>query len=284
MPRFDDLRSSDLFLLLTAHPEWVGAAIAAIAFVESFALIGILVPGVAMLAIAAFVAGSGTLDLGPALACAFVGAVLGDGVSFLLGRRLGPGLQRHPRLTGYRHWLARGEGFFDRHGPASVALGRFVGPIRPVIPLVAGMVGMPGRLFLVVNLLSALAWAPAYVLPGFLVGASLAHALHVPADWPWALALTVAGGWLAIRLVIAAWRLGIRGGRLERLLGGPGGWRAWLGGPLTSAGADTRASLLAATAALLGILAVLGGVVALPALAPWRSFLGDLLRVTLQLL
>jgi len=57
--------------------------------------------------------------------------------------------------------------------------GRFVGPVRPVIPAVAGMMQMPAGRFLAVNVASALVWAPAYLLPGIAFGASLELAAEV---------------------------------------------------------------------------------------------------------
>ena len=66
--------------------------------------------------------------------------------------------------------------FFSRHGGKSVLFGRFVGPVRPVIPVVAGMLGMGPVHFVVVNVLSAIGWALAYILPGVFFGTSLAVA------------------------------------------------------------------------------------------------------------
>ncbi|WVM90805.1 VTT domain-containing protein [Halopseudomonas pachastrellae] len=72
--------------------------------------------------------------------------------------------RRHPQ------WIDRGERFFRRYGWVSVVLGRFIGPIRPIIPLVAGMFDMPAWRFVAINLLSALVWAPAYLIPGYSAG------------------------------------------------------------------------------------------------------------------
>jgi len=55
----------------------------------------------------------------------------------------------------------------------SVVVGRFIGPVRPVIPLVAGAMGMQLPLFLAVNVSSALLWSPVYILPGYLLGAAV---------------------------------------------------------------------------------------------------------------
>ncbi len=168
-----------LLAWIPAHPLGAGLAIFLVAMSESLAVIGLLVPGVLMMfGIGALVA-AGAVEFSDAYAWAVAGAVAGDGLSFWLGRRFRDRIRglwpfsRHP--TG----LERGLGFFDRYGGKSVVFGRFVGPVRAIIPLVAGMLGMSPRRFLAANLLSALAWAPAYLLPGMLFGASLELASEV---------------------------------------------------------------------------------------------------------
>ena len=168
-----------LFAWLAAHPGWAGLGVFLIAFGESLALVGLIVPGtVLMFGVGALIA-VGAVGFWPAVGWAFAGAVAGDAVSFWLGRRYGGRLRgvwplsRHPEL------LDKGVGFFRRHGGKSVLLGRFFGPVRPVIPAVAGMLHMaPGR-FLAFNVASALLWAPAYLLPGIALGASLSLAAEV---------------------------------------------------------------------------------------------------------
>lgn len=165
---------------LGRNPGWLAAALAGVAFIESLAVAGLVVPGVAMLFAVAALAGQTGMSLYEALAWAALGAILGDNISFWLGRLFRGRLDSIWPFTRYPHMLTRGEHFFHKHGGKSVVIGRFVGPIRPVIPLVAGAFDMDGRRFLAFNLGSALAWAPVYVLPGFLVGSALARDISLP--------------------------------------------------------------------------------------------------------
>ncbi len=158
---------------LRSHHEWLAVSIMLIALVESLAIAGIVLPGVVMLFGAATIAGSGVLDVWTTLIAAFIGAVLGDGISFILGRVFHRHIANWWPFTKHPQWLEDGEKFFHRHGGKSIAFGRFIGPVRPIIPLVAGMLDMPASRFYVVNIISALAWAPVYILPGYLVGASM---------------------------------------------------------------------------------------------------------------
>jgi len=160
----------------SAHPGTTGLVIFATAALESLFLVGVVVPGALFMLSAGALVAFDLLPLWPTLAWAAAGAVVGDGVSFWIGRHFRDRLHRSRRSAAL---LARGEDFFRRHGGKSVVLGRFVGPIRAVIPTVAGAMGMPPLRFLAVNVLSALAWAPAYILPGVAFGASLELASEV---------------------------------------------------------------------------------------------------------
>ncbi|WP_340162872.1 DedA family protein [Billgrantia tianxiuensis] len=133
---------TETLLQLAPSPQMLLLIVGAIALLESLALVGLLLPGVVLITAAASLAGHQDMAVSSLLLAAFIGAVLGDGISFSLGytqrervTRLWP-LSRHPE------WLARGARFFQRYGSLSVFFGRFVGPVRPVIPLIAGMLHM----------------------------------------------------------------------------------------------------------------------------------------------
>lgn len=172
-----------LNIWLAANPGWLAAAIAGTALLESLAIAGLVVPGVAMLFVIAAAAGHHDVSLWAIMGWACVGAILGDGISFWIGRRFQGRITRLWPFSRYPGTLERGERFFHRHGGKSVILGRFVGPVRPIIPMVAGALGMPRQRFLAFNVLSALGWAPLYIIPGFLVGASMAVEPDLPAHF-----------------------------------------------------------------------------------------------------
>ncbi|WP_348814425.1 bifunctional DedA family/phosphatase PAP2 family protein [Halomonas sp. H10-59] len=170
-----------------------------IALVESLALIGVVVPGVVLITAAASLAGHYDIAVGWVIACAFAGAVVGDGASYAIGYRYREQVTAMWPLSHHPEWLARGARFFQRHGPLSVLLGRFVGPVRPIVPLVAGILRMPPTTFTWANLGSALLWAPAYILPGYLLGRTWQQWLALPDDLhPWLTALGVTVAVLAL--------------------------------------------------------------------------------------
>lgn len=164
------LDPTTLMAVLSDHPIALICIIGIVSLLESLAIIGLLVPGVVILTAGASLAGHLALPLPLLLISGAMGAIIGDGISFWLGIRYRD--QLHGRWPFSRHpeWLEHGQQFFHRHGSWSIAFGRFVGPVRPIIPLVAGMLDMPPAKFFLVNGLSALAWSPAYLLPGYLLG------------------------------------------------------------------------------------------------------------------
>jgi membrane protein DedA with SNARE-associated domain len=151
---------------ISHHAEWTFPVMFITAFGESFVFASLLFPGTAIMIAAGLLVPGGTLHLVPLLAGSILGAVLGDGVSWQLGRRYGHLLERRWPFTRRPELLKQGEAFFSRYGLASVFLGRFFGPLRATIPLVAGIAKMRPVPFWLSNIVSALIWAPALLLSG----------------------------------------------------------------------------------------------------------------------
>lgn len=180
---------------ITSHPNLAGFAIFFISFAESLAFVGLIMPGAALMLTAGALIAAGALSFWPTMAWAICGAVLADGISFWLGHRFKERIRSFSLFARYPEMLVRGEKFFHRHGGKSIFLGRFIGPIRPVIPIVAGMLGMGQARFTVYNVLSAFGWAPAYLLPGMAFGASLTLAGEVAGRLAVLLVFLMLSGW-----------------------------------------------------------------------------------------
>lgn len=203
---------SDLSAWLGTHPGWLAVALFVTAFTESLAIVGIIVPGVAILFAVATFSGQAGMPVTETLAWAGLGAVAGDAVSFALGRTLQGRLNSVWPLSRYPALIAKGTGFFRQHGGKSVVIGRFVGPVRPVIPLVAGALLMPWRRFLTFNIASAIGWAPVYVLPGYLVGSALSSELRPPAHFYGVTGISL-GILVLIYVVLLRFQFGLGEGR-----------------------------------------------------------------------
>jgi undecaprenyl-diphosphatase len=174
---------------------------------EALAIVGLVIPGVAiMFGIGALIA-TGAIDFWMAFGCAVAGAIVGDGLSFWLGRKLqGRAASTWP-FSRYPETMERGVEFFQKYGGKSVAIGRFFGPVRAIIPLVAGMLGMQSWRYIIANVLSALLWAPTYLLPGILFGTSLELASQVALRLVGVILLLLFLVWALLRLTRLLFRL-----------------------------------------------------------------------------
>ncbi|MGP9679503.1 bifunctional DedA family/phosphatase PAP2 family protein [Halomonas sp. AOP27-A1-41] len=193
----------ETFQQLSLSPFMLLLLMLLISLAESLALVGLLVPGVVLITAVASLAGHESIGLVWLVMAAFLGAVIGDGISFRLGYRHHAQITQRWPLSLHPEWLGRGSRFFDRYGLYSVFIGRFVGPVRPVIPLIAGMMRMPPRNFLWTNITSAALWAPAYVLPGYLLGRTWQEHLDLPPGIETALIIIAAS--VVVLAVVFSW-------------------------------------------------------------------------------
>lgn len=162
----------NILLWIQQNPDYAGWVIFSMALIESLAIIGVLIPGVIILFGAGTLIGAGVIGFWSSFFFAVAGAIIGDALSYWLGRHFEETTQRWPWFRVHPEALQKGVIFFEKYGDLSVALGRFFGPIRAIIPMIAGLMHMPPKRFFMANVLSALVWAPAYLIPGMLVGAA----------------------------------------------------------------------------------------------------------------
>ncbi len=195
---------ASLVTFIAHHAGWAFPIMFVTAFGESFVFLSLLFPGTALMVAAGLLVPDGTLPLFPVLSGAILGAVLGDGVSWQLGRRYGHLLDNRWPFTRRPDLMTRATAFFERYGLASVFLGRFLGPLRASIPLVAGIAKMPPLPFWIANITSALIWAPAVMFFG---SALVLLARYLPVSGPWKIAIVAAAlfaatvlGWLTHRV------------------------------------------------------------------------------------
>ena len=181
--------------------HWTYAFVAGLAFLETGAFVGLIAPGETAVVLGGVVAARGEVELVLLLAIVWAAAALGDLVSYLLGRRLGVRFLRTagPRRVGVTdERLAHVEGFMQRHGPAAVLAGRFVGVVRAVAPFLAGSTGLAPRRFIPWSLLGTLAWSTAFTLVGYVFWRSFSSAADTLTHVAFGLAVLAAAA-LALR-------------------------------------------------------------------------------------
>jgi len=141
------------------HEAWAAPIVFALAFMESLAFISLLVPAWgALVAVGVFIA-QGEISFWPVWVAGSVGAALGDWLSYWIGRKLERSVQQIWPLSRHPDLIPRGEAFIKRWGALGIFIGRFSGPLRASVPLVAGIFEMPFWRFQIANFVSAFVWA-----------------------------------------------------------------------------------------------------------------------------
>ena len=158
----------------------MGALIAGlIACAESMAIIGTIIPGSITMTLIGTLIGSGVLAVGLTLSYIVVGAFIGDYLSYWVGAHYKEKIKDFKIIQRYITWIEYGEKFITKHGVKSIIIGRFFGPMRSMVPLVAGVLGMSRIKFILGATPSVILWAALYLTPGIILGA---FALEMPTD------------------------------------------------------------------------------------------------------
>ncbi len=167
--------------VVSDHRELAYAMVFLFAFLESLPLLGLFVPGATLIVAASILVPSGALSLTPLLVTAVLASILGDAASFAVGRHYGGDLLSFGPLERRSELVDRARRFLDRHGGKGILFGRFIPPLRGIVPAIAGISGIAWGRFLLATTIAAFVWAPSHVIPGALIGASLQLAGEVTA-------------------------------------------------------------------------------------------------------
>lgn len=167
-----------------------------VAFLEALPIIGTIIPGSITMTLIGILIGAKSIPFLLTVAVSTLGAYSGDILGFTTGRMLQHRVQDIWPFKKHPSWLSMSEHFFSKHGKLSIIIGRFAGPIRSTVPLVAGVLKMRWTLFLIAAIISAGLWSLVYMLPGIVLGKL---ALELPAS---AMAKFIGYGLL---LLLAIW-------------------------------------------------------------------------------
>jgi membrane-associated protein len=173
--------------LLALLPSWLDPQtiiekgglwlVAPIVFAESGLLIGFFLPGDSLLFITGFLASKpeGLPHIGQPLPVVllvlFIAAVAGDQVGYIFGRSVGPSLFHRPKSRLFNPAnVVKAHAFFERHGPKTIVLARFVPIVRTFAPILAGVADMKYRTFTIYNIVGAGLWAVGVTTLGYYLG------------------------------------------------------------------------------------------------------------------
>jgi membrane protein DedA with SNARE-associated domain len=171
--------SQQLLEFIRIHQNWAAPIVALLAFGESLAFISLLLPAWAALVGIGALISAGEINFWPIWVAASIGAALGDWLSYWIGRKLEYTVQNIWPLSRYPELVPKGEAFMTKWGVAGIFIGRFFGPLRASVPLVAGIFEMPFWRFQFANWTSAFVWAAVLLTLGDVVAKAI--------RWMWVL-------------------------------------------------------------------------------------------------
>lgn len=151
-----------------AHDHLAPLVVLLLSFGESLAFVSLVLPATTILLGSGALFAAAGIPFLPVWAGAAIGAFLGDWLSYWLGAHFKDRIGVFWPFSRYPGLLVSGRSFFARYGVFGVFLGRFLGPVRSVVPIVAGITGMRALPFQIANGTSALVWAAAVLAPGTL--------------------------------------------------------------------------------------------------------------------
>ena len=162
-----------IIVFVRDNAVWAPPIVFALAFGESLAFISLLIPAWgALVAIGALIAAGG-VSFWPVWVAGALGAALGDWLSYWIGLKLEYRVQHIWPLSRYPALIPRGEVFMKKWGVAGLFIGRFFGPLRAVVPLIAGIFEMPFWRFQFANFSSAFVWAAVLLTIGDVISATV---------------------------------------------------------------------------------------------------------------
>jgi len=157
---------------LDALIQWGGyVLLVGIVFAETGLLIGCFLPGDSLLITAGLLAAAGHLNIWWINALLIAAAIIGDSVGYAIGARLGPRIfTREKSLLFNPQHVLRTRHFYEKYGPKTIVIARFVPIIRTFAPVLAGVGMMEYRRFLTYNVLGGIGWVVSMSWAGYLLG------------------------------------------------------------------------------------------------------------------
>jgi membrane-associated protein len=148
--------------------------IALMIFAESGLLVGIILPGDSLLLAAGVFAGRGKLPIEWLLPLVIIAAIIGYEVGYTIGQRIGPKLfKRKDGFLFREEYMNKTEEFFDKYGPVTLVMARFIANVRTLVSAIAGASNMDRRKYTTYNVIGAVLWGGGVTLLGYWLGANV---------------------------------------------------------------------------------------------------------------
>lgn len=162
--------------LINAGPLIAYIAFFLIIFAESGILIGFFLPGDSFLFTLGILASKGDLNIWLLISLGIIGAILGDSVGYMTGRRFGPALFNRPDSKFFKKEnIEKAHAFYEKYGKKTIIIARFTPFVRTFAPIVAGIAKMSYPVFLIYNIIGGVLWVSSVTLLGYFLGSKVEH-------------------------------------------------------------------------------------------------------------
>ncbi|MCU4137078.1 DedA family protein [Buchnera aphidicola (Sitobion miscanthi)] len=179
-----------------------------ISFLESLALVGLLLPGIILMTTLGTFIGDGRLSFYPAWISGTIGCFLGDWISYYIGLYFKNWLYSFSFLKKNQKLLDKIKSVLHKHSILTIIIGRFIGPTRPLIPMVSGMLKLPLNKFIFPSIIGCILWPPVYFFPGIVTGIAIKIPQNSENDYfKWLLLFISILIWLGIWLISKWWKI-----------------------------------------------------------------------------
>jgi membrane-associated protein len=159
-----------LEFLINTYQGWIYLILFLVIFVETGLVIMPFLPGDSLLFAAGAFCALGSMNIIYVILLLFIAAFLGDTVNYLIGSYLGPKVFKRDYMLIKRSHLQHTTDFFEKHGPKTIIIARFIPIVRTFAPFVAGIGKMNYGKFLSFNVIGGALWVVSITLAGFFLG------------------------------------------------------------------------------------------------------------------
>ena len=170
---FDILLHLDKYInvVIQDYGQWTYLILFLIVFCETGLVVTPFLPGDSLLFVAGAFAALGSLNLVWVLVLLSVAAILGDTINYWVGNYIGPKVfQMQNSRIFKKEYLDRTHQFYEKYGPITIVIGRFVPIIRTFAPFLAGVGSMTYGKFLTYNVVGGIFWIFSFTLGGYFFG------------------------------------------------------------------------------------------------------------------
>lgn len=177
---------SSLLTQFSSHPLIL---VMIVTFLESLALLGLVLPGIVLMATIGTLIGSGKLSIYTAWSVSIITCSIGDYLSYYIGWKFKNWIYQINIFQKNIILFNKIKKILNQYSMTTILFGKLIGPTRPLIPMMAGMVEIPIKKFVLPSLISCIVWPILYFMPGICTGIIMHHPYAKNFLSPWLLTL-----------------------------------------------------------------------------------------------